>query len=122
MSKLENIKEKANAAEDFAHKIWLAGLGAYGKGYDEAKGRIEELNEDASKLFNELVAKGETLEAEAKAKIKETSDELNEKADERIAKVRESLGLDTADTDDKIDELAAKIDALTEVVEKLSKS
>ena len=122
MTKLDNIRETANAAEDFAHKIWLAGLGAYGKGYDEAKGKFEELNADASKMFNDLVAKGETLEAEAKEKIKERQTELTEQADERIAKVRESLGLEKTNTEDKIDELAAKIDALTEVVEKLSKA
>jgi poly(hydroxyalkanoate) granule-associated protein len=122
MTKLDNIKETANAAEDFARKIWLAGLGAYGKGYDEAKGRFEELNADTSKLFNELVSKGESLEAEAKDKFKERQEELTEQADERIAKVRESLGLEKSDTDDKIEELSAKIDALTEVVEKLSKT
>ncbi|MBT8448428.1 MAG: phasin family protein [Gammaproteobacteria bacterium] len=122
MNKIDTIKEKTNAAEDFARKIWLAGLGAYGKGYDEAKGRFEGLNEDASKLFNELVAKGETLEAEAKDNIKEKQTELTDMADERIAKVRESLGLEQADSEDKIEELSAKIDALTEIVEKLSKS
>jgi len=126
MSKLDTIKEKTNAAEDFAHKIWLAGLGAYGKGYDEAKGRFEELNADASKAFEEFVSKGESLENEAKTKIKEKTEELTEKADsnikERVAQVRESLGMNTSDTDDKIDELSAKIDALTEIVEKLSKA
>jgi len=126
MNKLETIKEKTNAAEDFAHKIWLAGLGAYGKGYDEAKGRFEELNSDASKVFEDLVSKGESLEAEAKSKFKEKTDELTEKADsnikERIAKVRDSLGMNTTDSDDKIEVLSAKIDALTEIVEKLSKA
>jgi len=121
MSKLETINEKTKAAEDFAYKIWLAGLGAYGKGYDEAKGRFEELNTDASKVFDDLVAKGEELEAEAKNMFKEKTDELTEKADSRVAKVRESLGMNTTDADDKIDELSAKIDALTEIVEKLSK-
>ena len=122
MTKSNNVNSKFSAAEDFAQKIWLAGLGAYGKAYDEAKDRFEELNTDASKLFNDLVAKGETLEAEAKENIKERQAELNEQADQRIAKVRESLGLNRPDTEDKIDELSAKIDALTEVVEKLSKS
>jgi len=126
MSKLDTIKEKTNAAEDFAHKIWLAGLGAYGKGYDEAKGRFEELNTDAAKVFDELVAKGESLENEAKTKFKEKTSELTDKADsnikERVAQVRESLGMNTSDTDDKIDELTAKIDALTDIVEKLSKA
>ena len=31
-SNLDKIKETANSAEEMARKIWLAGLGAYGKG------------------------------------------------------------------------------------------
>jgi len=126
MKTINDIKEKANQAEDFAHKIWLAGLGAYGKGYDEAKDRIEELNTDASKLFDDLVSKGEKIESEAKTKLKEKTTELTDKADsnikERVAQVRESLGMNSADNNDKIDELSAKIDALTDIVEKLSKT
>ena len=31
MTKLDSIKGKVNEAEEFGRKIWLAGLGAYGK-------------------------------------------------------------------------------------------
>jgi len=125
MAKLDSIKEKVNLAEDFARKIWLAGLGAYGKGYDEAKGRFEELNTDASKVFEELVGKGEKLEADAKQKFQDKAEEFKTKADlnisERVAEVRQKLGLNANDNEDKIDELSAKIDALTDIVEKLTK-
>ncbi len=125
MAKLDSIKEKVNVAEDFARKIWLAGLGAYGKGYDEAKGRFEELNADASKMFDELVGKGEKLEADAKQKFQEKADEFKSKTDfnisDRVAEVREKLGLNASDTEDKIDELSKKIDALTKTVTKLTK-
>ncbi len=125
MAKLDSIKEKVNVAEDFARKIWLAGLGAYGKGYDEAKGRFEELNTDAAKVFEDLVGKGEKLEADAKQKFQEKTEEFKTKADlnisERVAEVRQKLGLNANDNEDKIDELSAKIDALTEIVEKLTK-
>jgi len=125
MAKLDSIKEKVNVAEDFARKIWLAGLGAYGKGYDEAKGRFEELNIDASKVFEELVGKGEKLEADAKQKFQDKTEEFKTKADlnisERVAEVRQKLGLNANDNEDKIDELSAKIDALTDIVEKLTK-
>jgi polyhydroxyalkanoate synthesis regulator phasin len=124
MAKLDSIKEKVNVAEDFARKIWLAGLGAYGKGYDEAKGRFEELNTDAAKVFDELVGKGEKLEAEAKKTFQQKTEELKGKADlnisERVAEVRQKLGLNATDNEDKIDELSAKIDALTDIVEKLT--
>ena len=117
MTNLESIKEKVNAAEDFGRKIWLAGLGAYGKSYDEVQERVEDLNLEASKMFEELVCKGEKLEAEAKTKFQEKSDF---KIKERVAEVREKLGMNSKNNSEKIDDLSAKIDALTECVAKLT--
>ena len=71
MNNIDMIKEKAATAEEMARKVWLAGLGAYGKGYEEVKGRFEALSTDSNKLFDELVVKGEKLEAEGKDKVKE---------------------------------------------------
>jgi len=117
MAKIDSIKEKVDVAEEFARKIWLAGLGAYGKGYDEVQQRFEGLSSDASKVFDELVEKGEKLETDAKSKIKEKTDfNLNE----RVSEVREKLGMNSTNTDEKIDELAEKIAALTESVAKLA--
>ncbi|WP_026375269.1 phasin-related domain-containing protein [Aestuariibacter salexigens] len=118
MTKTEQFKAKVSEAEEFARKIWLAGLGAYGKSIDEAQGRYEKLSADASKVFEELVSKGEGLEAEAKGKFKATTNEV----EERVADVRKKLGLDNDNTDQRIDELSAKIDALTEAVAKLAAS
>ena len=36
MTTTDTIKGKINEAEDMARKIWLAGLGAYGKSVEEA--------------------------------------------------------------------------------------
>lgn len=116
MTKLDSMKEKVTAAEDFARKIWLAGLGAYGKSYDEVQERVEDLNTEASKVFEELVSKGEKLEAEAKDKFKQKADL---KVKQRVSEVREKLGMNSTETHAKIDELTAKIDALTEIVAKL---
>ena len=115
MTKLEQIKSKVGEAEDFARKIWLAGLGAYGKSYDEAQGQYEKLSSEASKLFDELVVKGKTIETEAKTKIKATTN-----VEERVAEVRQKLGLDSQSSDEKVEELSAKIDALTDAVAKLA--
>jgi len=117
MTKLDSIKEKVTVAEDFARKIWLAGLGAYGKSYDEVQDRVENLNTEASKVFDELVVKGEKLEAEAKTKIKEKTD-INVK--DRVAEVREKLGMNSKSNSEKIDDLTAKIEALTDSVAKLA--
>ncbi|MCC2616251.1 phasin family protein [Aestuariibacter halophilus] len=115
MTKLDQIKGKVSEAEDFARKIWLAGLGAYGKSFDEAQGRYEKLSAEATKLFDELVVKGEKLETEAKDKIKAKTN-----VEERVAEVRAKLGLDKPSADEKVEELSAKIDALTDAVAKLA--
>jgi ABC-type transporter Mla subunit MlaD len=110
------IKDTVNNAEEFARKIWLAGLGAYGKSVDEAQGRYEKISTDANKFFEELVAKGENLESDAKGKIKQTTSDV----EARVADVRKKLGLDADSSDQKIEELSAKVDALTEAVAKLA--
>ncbi|MEP1445491.1 MAG: phasin family protein [Paraglaciecola sp.] len=115
MTKLDSIKGKVNEAEEFARKIWLAGLGAYGKGFDEAQGRYEKISVEASKLFDELVVKGSEIETEAKDKF-----QVKDKVETRVAEVRKKLGLDTVSADQKVEELSAKIDALTDAVAKLA--
>ncbi|MCV2885110.1 phasin family protein [Aestuariibacter sp. AA17] len=115
MTKLDTIKGKVGEAEDFARKIWLAGLGAYGKSYDEVQNRYDKISTDTQKVFHELVAKGEKIESQAKTKIKEQTN-----VEARVEEVRRKLGLDDPTTEDKVEELSAKIDALTEAVEKLA--
>jgi len=122
MNNIDMIKEKAATAEDMARKVWLAGLGAYGKGYEEVKGRFETLSTDSNKLFDELVIKGQKLETEGKSKAKEVKAKVVAKTEieTRIESVRTKLGLNNTDTEQKIEELSAKIDALTDAVAKLA--
>ena len=115
MTNLETIKDRVSVAEDFARKIWLAGLGAYGKSYEEIQGKIESV--DVSKVFEDLVAKGEKLETEAKDKIKEKTD-FDVKG--RVEEVREKLGMNKKSTNEKIDDLTSKIESLAATVEKLT--
>ncbi|MFT7411384.1 MAG: polyhydroxyalkanoate synthesis regulator phasin [Oleispira sp.] len=121
MSNTNKIKETATTAEEMARKIWLAGLGAYGKGYEEAKGRIDTLSTDSNKFFDELVSKGEKLETEGKDKVNNFKSDVVAKADldSRIEAVRAKLGF--TNNDSKIEELSSKIDTLTAAVAKLAK-
>lgn len=121
-SNFDKIKETANSAEEMARKIWLAGLGAYGKGYEEVKGRFETLSTDSNKLFDELVVKGEKLETEGKDKVQQVKEDVLAKTEveARIETVREKLGLGKSDEEAKIEELSAKIDELTAAIAKLS--
>ena len=122
MNNIDMIKEKAASAEEMARKVWLAGLGAYGKGYEEVKGRFETLSTDSNKLFDELVVKGEKLETEGKDKVKDVQTKVAAKTENetRIETVRTKLGLNNIDTDKKIADLSDKIDALTAAVAKLA--
>jgi polyhydroxyalkanoate synthesis regulator phasin len=124
MSNIDKIKETATTAEEMVRKIWLAGLGAYGKGYEEVKGRIESLSTDSNKLFDELVVKGEKLEVEGKDKVKQVKDDVLAKTEieSRIETVRSKFGFAKADdnNDTKIEDLSSKIDALTAAVAKLA--
>ncbi|MDX2235568.1 MAG: phasin family protein [Hyphomonadaceae bacterium] len=52
----------ATEAEDVARKIWLAGVGAYGRMFAEAQDRVEKAAGSAGELFEQLVARGEALE------------------------------------------------------------
>ena len=123
MNNIEMIKEKAAVAEEMARKIWLAGLGAYGKGFEQAQDRFETLSTESNKMFGDLVVKGEKLETEAKGKFTEAKEKFSEKADidNRVVVLRNKLGLDQSDADQKIEELSAKIDMLTAAVAKLAK-
>lgn len=122
MSNIDKIKETAASAEEMARKVWLAGLGAYGKGYEELAGRFDSLSAESNKLFDELVSKGEKLEAEGKEKVESVKNEVAAKTEleSRIEAVRSKLGLNATDSDQKIEELSAKIDALTAAVALLS--
>jgi polyhydroxyalkanoate synthesis regulator phasin len=124
MSNIDKIKETTTSAEEMARKIWLAGLGAYGKGYEEVKGRFESLSTDSNKLFDELVVKGEKLEVEGKDLVKQVKDDVLAKTEleSRIETVRSKFGFSKAadNNDTKIEDLSSKIDALTAAVAKLA--
>ncbi len=122
MNNIDMIKTQAANAEEMARKVWLAGLGAYTKAYEETKGRIETLSTDSNKLFTDLVAQGEKLETEGKAKFSEVKTNVAAKTEieARIETVRTKLGLKSSDAELKIEELNAKVDALTDAVAKLA--
>jgi len=61
-------KTAAAADTDIARKIWLAGVGAYGRMYTETQGAVEKLASGANEAFDQLVAKGEEVED----KVRET--------------------------------------------------
>lgn len=58
-------------ANDTARRIWLAGVGAYGRLFQEAQGQVEKVAGTANEAFDQLVARGEAVEHIVRAKISE---------------------------------------------------
>ncbi len=106
-----------------AHKIWLAGLGA-----------LHAAEEEGSKLFKNLVERGETFEqrsrdryGEVKEKVDHAAEEAKDRAGsawERIEtrldeSVTQALGRLGVPSRDEIATLTQRVEELTAVVEKL---
>ena len=118
-----HLKEVTSQAGDFAKNIWLAGLGAYGRAFDEAQDRVEAASKESPRLFDELVKKGEELESQAREKISEVAEKgKNISIEERISKMRSSLGFGQSASLEDIERLEKKLDALTRKVNSLSKA
>ncbi len=54
---------------DMAHKIWLAGVGAYGKAYDAAAENVSKLSDQGGDVFDDLVKRGEVIESDVRARL-----------------------------------------------------
>ena len=70
--------EFAVSAQETSRNVFLAGLGIYGKVYDQAQEQInslpkqlEERRKKADKIYKELVKRGEKLEKDAKSAIQD---------------------------------------------------
>ncbi len=113
--------------KDSANKIWLAGLGA-----------LAAAEEEGSKLFKNLVERGESLEnrgreryVEVKDTVKDTVDNATDEAKQRVGgtwdKVEErvddavtaALGRLGVPSRDEIATLTRRVEELTAVVEQL---
>lgn len=105
--------------ESLAKKIWLAGLGAYGQGFSEAIDQYTKVNKKSCQLFTELVNKGQEIEKLTKDKLVKAKSQSSETLEQSISQVRSKLGLAKSEEAEKLDEMSAKVDALTELVTKL---
>ncbi len=125
----EKATEMVNKTSEVAKNIWLAGLGAYGKAFDEAQEAYDRVSEkmtgESTKVFDELVEKGRKLEIETQKSATEAREKAQTSIEERISKVREALsfeglhfnrGSDLSELNQKIDALTKKVDAISKAV------
>ena len=94
-----------------AKKIWLAGLGAYGRSIDEVHQRYERMSNESHKLFDELVVKGELLQKETAERVKSRIRTGNQKLEARIEELKEKLHLANS-IDQKLSKVNDKINRL----------
>lgn len=81
---------------EMARRIWLAGIGAYGKAFEEGVDAIKGFGDSASKTtseaFENLADKGEQIEAAAKVKGLQLASKAGVlDVDDRIKAMRERL-------------------------------
>ncbi len=123
------MSDNKNKSGDTARKIWLAGIGAYGRAFSEVQESLSKAGKSTSKAFDDLVQKGEVLETIVTHKGKEAFDKVSDKVgdvgdsfdmDERIAKMRERLkrggGDDNNDIEARLDAIEAKLDAVLKLL------
>jgi len=121
----ENAKKLQDELKDSAQKVWLAGLGA-----------VSTIEKEGSKLFESLVAKGESFEkggrekaSEVRERVGETAEKARDRAGETWDKIEDRLdGVVTrvlhrvgVPSRDEIATLTQRVEELTRVVERANK-
>ena len=92
----KNLNElSGDKAEQMAQKIWLAGLGAYAKTfeelserYDDVQEKYDEINSEGQKLFNQLVERGKSMQSE----FEQAVDKGRVTLEQRVEELRERVG------------------------------
>jgi len=114
--------KKDDKKTDTARRIWLAGIGAYGRALTEAKGAVDDLSGKSSEVFEGLVQKGEMLEKVVEYKGKEMLDKSGIKdfdINDRIQNMRERL---SGGKEDRVSELEAQVAELNAKLDSLLKA
>ena len=100
-----------DAVQKVARNIWLAGLGAYGKSAQTVTEQFDKAYVESNQLFNDLLARGDELQTSLTQRINDKT-QFESKVDE----VRAKLGLNQNISDEQLDALSSKVEALTTAV------
>ncbi|MFT5574481.1 MAG: putative nuclease with TOPRIM domain, partial [Cryomorphaceae bacterium] len=105
-------------AEVMAKNIWLAGLGAYSRTYEElseryedVQGKYEEINAEGQKVFSQLVKRGKSIQGDLDDAVSKGKDTLEDRVEE--FKQRFGGGLSTfVDIPERLREAAEKVEEM----------
>lgn len=125
------MTDKTRKDKDIARKIWLAGIGAYGRAVGDATEAYAKMGRETTKIFEDLVGKGEELEGKvagvAKAYVPEFAEKQRAQVEDRMERMKAALGISEATADqqehierieERLDTLEQKIDAILAAVSK----
>lgn len=133
----ENAETAKAEGLEIARKIWLAGVGAYGRVFNEAQDRLGKVTGAANEMFDQLVEKGEQVEDLVRARIAQNpaAEKFSEAVEKTTAQVKDYRETRMADLEERFETvrktvmdtvapfnvfgLGAKIDELTATVEAL---
>ena len=130
MPKKDTDKKKASdesamrSTTDTARRIWLAGIGAYGRAFTEAQEALKDVTGKSSEVFEDLVQKGTMIEKVVEVKGKSMIDKASVPSldiDERIKAMRARLSRgnndDTSDIEERLAAVEAKLDKVLALLE-----
>lgn len=125
--------KKSNHTTDVARRIWLAGIGAYGKAFEEGRDRMKGLGGDisgkTSDAFETLAEKGERIEMAAKVKGAQLAGKASDLGDDiqsslaiedRIKAMRDRLK--GHGSDDRHDAIEARLTSIEAKLDMLLKA
>ena len=128
-SRLEELQDALSGintekAEVLAKNIWLAGLGAYSKTFDQISERVDLLqerystmNDEGQKLFQELVKRGDSMQNDIEETVKKGRDKLEDRVEDFKKRFGGSLS-SNVDIRSRLKEAAKKVDELSDKLKK----
>jgi poly(hydroxyalkanoate) granule-associated protein len=79
---MADVKNAIDKTEELARKIWLAGIGAYGHGFNNIQEGYDKMSDKTRHYFDDLVEQGTKIEAEAKNTIDKAGEKIKEKGEQ----------------------------------------
>lgn len=115
---VETTESRIATARKLARKGALAYVGVYGLAYERAQLRFGQLKSSTDGLFDQLVERGEDLEAKATETFKGTRTAVTERFEDGTEKVKSFLPISA---NDRVEELQTEIEALNKKIVALGK-
>lgn len=85
---MADVKNAIDKTEELARKIWLAGLGAYGHGFNNIQDGYDKMSDKTRHFFDGLVEQGTKIETEAKSTFGKVEAEAKSTIDKAGAKIK----------------------------------